>query len=152
MVLFYDEILLWLFVMNIGIAFGAGIYEARIVVSEWANSPSTYRWPDTGQKFWAFVTTIPLTMLCLANLIAAYFFHGVGDNWWLISSIIIVIERIFTFSYFIPKMLKLQQGTASVPKPRLKKIATQWKRLNYIRQTITLIAWISALIAFSLII
>jgi len=40
--LLYDEILLWLFVMNISITFGAGIYEARIIVSEWANSPSTY--------------------------------------------------------------------------------------------------------------
>ena len=150
--LFYDEILLWLFVMNIGIVFGAGIYEARIIVSEWANSPSTYRWPDTGQKFWVFVTTVPLTILCLANLIAAYFFHGVGGDWWLISSIIIVIERIFTFSYFIPKGLKLQQGTESISKPQLKRMATQWNHLNYIRLTITLIAWILALEAFSLII
>ena len=150
--LLYDEILLWLFVMNISITFGAGIYEARIIVSEWANSPSTYWWPDTGQKFWLYVTTVPLTILCIANLVAAWLFHGVGGNWWLISSIIILIERVFTFSYFIPKGLKLQQGTESISKPQLKKMVTQWKHLNYIRQIITLMAWILALIAFSLII
>ena len=109
--LLYVEILLWLFVMNIGITFGAGIYETRIIVSQWVKSPSTYRWPDTGQNFWVFVTTIPLTILCIANLIAASLFHGVGGDWWLISSIIIAIERVFTFSYFIPKGAKLQQGT-----------------------------------------
>ncbi len=27
--------LLWLFVINLGIAFGAGLYEHRIVVSQW---------------------------------------------------------------------------------------------------------------------
>jgi hypothetical protein len=29
------EILLWLFVMNLGIVCGAGIYEARIVIPQW---------------------------------------------------------------------------------------------------------------------
>lgn len=50
---YITEILLWLFVINLGIAFGAGLYEARIIVPQWVNSPSIYRWPDTGPKFWA---------------------------------------------------------------------------------------------------
>jgi hypothetical protein len=29
------EILLWLFVINLGIAFGAGLYESRITVPQW---------------------------------------------------------------------------------------------------------------------
>ena len=29
------EVLLWLFVMNHGIAFGAGLYETRMIVSPW---------------------------------------------------------------------------------------------------------------------
>jgi hypothetical protein len=29
------KILLWLFVINLGIAFGAGLYESRIVVPQW---------------------------------------------------------------------------------------------------------------------
>lgn len=29
------EILLWLFVINLGIAFGAGLYESRTTVPQW---------------------------------------------------------------------------------------------------------------------
>jgi hypothetical protein len=39
-------IVLWLFVINLGIAFGSGLYEFRIVVPQWLSfSPgSGYRW------------------------------------------------------------------------------------------------------------
>jgi len=33
--------LLWLFVLNLGIAFGAGLYEHRIVVSTWVDTSSS---------------------------------------------------------------------------------------------------------------
>lgn len=33
-----STILLWLFAINLGIAFGAGVYEHRIVVSRWISS------------------------------------------------------------------------------------------------------------------
>jgi hypothetical protein len=32
------SILLWLFVINLGIAFGAGLYEHRIVASKWIST------------------------------------------------------------------------------------------------------------------
>jgi len=75
------SLLLWLFVINLGIAFGAGLYESRILVPQWLNgSPEAgYRWnaeaarlPDTGLSFWVYVTTVPLTLLTVANLIAAW--------------------------------------------------------------------------------
>jgi len=65
-----STILVWLFVINLGIAFGAGLYEHRIVVSKWiSNSPESgahwnaeaVRQDDTGRRFWEFVTTVPLT-------------------------------------------------------------------------------------------
>jgi hypothetical protein len=73
------EGLLWLFVIFLGITFGAGIYEERIVVSRWLKSDDSGRhWnataarqDDTGRRFWAFVTTVPLTLLTLANLTVA---------------------------------------------------------------------------------
>ena len=63
--------LLWLLVMNLGVAFGAGIYEGRIVVADWITSssdggihwnPEAARSDNTGLRFWAFVTTGPLTL------------------------------------------------------------------------------------------
>jgi len=32
---YVPEILLWLFVMNLGIAYGAGLYEKRIILPQW---------------------------------------------------------------------------------------------------------------------
>ena len=67
-------IALWLFVINLGIAFGAGVYEHRIVVSRWLSSSlesgvhwnaSAARQDDTGRRFWAFVSTVPLTLSCV---------------------------------------------------------------------------------------
>jgi hypothetical protein len=43
----WKEIVLWLFVINLGVAFGAGIYEARDVIPQWANLPPL-AWPNTG--------------------------------------------------------------------------------------------------------
>ena len=34
----FAKVLLWLFVLNLGIAFGAGLYEARIVIPRWLMS------------------------------------------------------------------------------------------------------------------
>jgi hypothetical protein len=32
---YVPEIVLWLFVINLGIAFGAGLYEKRIILPQW---------------------------------------------------------------------------------------------------------------------
>ena len=67
-----SKVLLWLFVINLGIAFGAGLYEARIEFPQWLiySAESGYHWnaevarqANTGPRFWVFVTTIPLTCL-----------------------------------------------------------------------------------------
>ena len=42
--------LLWVFVVNLGIALGAGVYEQRVVVLQWKNIPSR-EWPNTGLLF-----------------------------------------------------------------------------------------------------
>jgi hypothetical protein len=74
---YIPDVLLWLFVINHGIAFGAGLYEQRIVLPQWFSRSSgsgirvnseAMRNTDTGRRFWAFVTTVPLTLLTLANL------------------------------------------------------------------------------------
>ena len=77
---YIPDILLWLFVINHGIAFGAGLYEQRIILPQWFSRSSesgicvnsaAMRSTDTGRRFWTFVTTVPLTLLTLANLVAA---------------------------------------------------------------------------------
>lgn len=145
------EVLLWLFVMNHGIAFGAGLYETRMIVSPWVASVlrGASRFLDSGPKFWAFVTTVPLTLLTLASLVAAWQTPGARGGWWLGAALITLVERIMTFAYFIPTMLKLQRTQVS-PESKVKTTATRWANLNYVRSALSLAAWIAALKAFSL--
>jgi hypothetical protein len=145
---YVPKVLLWLFVINLGIALGAGIYEQRVVIPQWEHIPPQ-TWPNTGIEFWAYVTTVPLTLLTLANFVAAWVEQGPRRRWWLGAAVISVVERIATFSYFIPTMLWLQ-GTEGLPEAEVQAALSQWLLLDYGRHVLTLAAWLAALKAFSL--
>jgi hypothetical protein len=102
----WKEIVLWLFVINLGVAFGAGLYEAIVVIPQWGHIPPR-AWPNTGLMFWVYVTTVPLTVLTIANLIAAWLTQGPMRFWYLAAVCIVIVERVVTFSYFIPTMVRL---------------------------------------------
>ena len=140
-------IFLWLFIINLGIACGAGLYEARIVIPQWVNMPPQ-TWPNTGLMFWVYVTTVPLTVLTLANLIAAWTDGGARRKWWLIAAVIVSLERIATFSYFIPTMVGLM--SSKLPDVEVKATLSQWLLFNNGRHVLTLFGWLMALKALSL--
>ena len=151
-----NQALLWLFVINLGVAFGAGIYEHRIVASGWLVTPpeSGTHWraeaalrDDTGRRFWAFVTTLPLTLLTMANLLAAWRSSGAIRGWWLAAALAALTDRVFTFGYFIPTMVRLMRAVDST---EAVAVATRWWHLNYLRHAIVLVAWLLALEAFAL--
>lgn len=146
---------LWLFVIYLGVAFGAGVYEHRIVVSRWiAGSPgSDAHWngeaarrDDTGRRFWAFVSTVPLTLLTLASLLFALRASGGVRAWWLTAALIALTDRVFTFAYFIPTMIRLM---AAADSEESVMAATRWTNLNYLRHAIVLAAWLAALKTFA---
>lgn len=153
----WQAITLWLFVINLGIAFGAGLYEHRVVVSRWLGSPSRQReahWhadlarqDDPGRKFWVFVSTVPLTLITFANLYAAVHASGIVRGPWLAASGIELAGRLFTFSYFIPTMIGLMKMLDS---PAAVATANRWQRLNYLRLAIVFTAWVLSLRTFSL--
>lgn len=149
-------IVLWLFVINLGIAFGAGLYETRIVVPQWLGySPeSGYRWnaeaarqSDVGMKFWVYATTVPLTLLTLASLAVAWWTQDVVRNWWLGAATAALVDRGMTFTYFVPTMIKLMRGGAFGESEAATR-ALQWVRLGYVRQAANLVAWLAAMMAF----
>jgi hypothetical protein len=151
-------IVLWLFVINLGISSGAGLYEARIVVPQWIGfSPgSGYRWnaeaarrADVGLRFWVYVTTVPLTLLTLAGLVVAWWTPDSVRIWWLGAAMAAVVDRVMTFAYFIPTMIRLMRVEA-FPESEAAAKALQWVRLGYVRHAATLLAWLAALRAFSL--
>jgi hypothetical protein len=150
-----SEILLWSFVLNLGVVFGAGIYEARISVPRWLG-PSRAAGPgwhaaealrdDTGRRFWAFTTTVPLTLLTLANLWVGWRSADPIRIWWMTAALVALADRVCTFAYFIPRMVSLMRAADS---SESRADMRQWANLNYGRQLLVLVAWLAALKTFA---
>src|SRR5690606_9522535 len=144
----WKEIVLWLLVINLGIAFGAGIYEGRVVIPQWASIPPS-EWPNTGLLFWVYVTTVPLTLLTLAGLVAGWLSQGPMRPWYLTAACIVIVERGATSSYFTPPLLSMTdvEGPADA---QVKATLSQWLLMNHGRHPLTLAGWLAALKALSL--
>jgi hypothetical protein len=93
------------------------------------------------------VTTVPLTLLTLANLVAAWRAPAPVRGWWLAAAIAALADRVITFAYFIPTMMRLMRAPDS---PASVAMAIQWARLNYVRLAMLVVALLTALRAFSL--
>ena len=153
-----SKVLLWLFVINLGVVFGAGLYEARIEFPQWLiyAGEDGYRWSadaarraNTGVRFWIYVTTLPLSLLTLANLVFAWKSTAPNRPWWLGAALTALVDRIFTFSYFVPTMVRLMNDE-NMSQPEAVATAVRWGQLNYLRHAIVLVAWLLALKAFSM--
>jgi hypothetical protein len=147
-------VLLWLLVINLGIALGAGLYESRIVVPDWLVvdaarqwNPEAARHDDTGRRFWVAVTTVPLTLLTLANLVAAWRAPRRLRRWWIITAAIALVERVLTLGYFVPTMVRLMRAEST---QETLSTALQWVQLNHLRHAIVFAALLGALRTFSL--
>jgi len=152
-----SSLFLWLWVINLGIAFGAGLYESRIVVPQWfiALPGAAYQWnaeaarqANVGLEFWIFVTTIPLTVLTLANLFLAFRSRGRMRRVWMVAASVALVERLLTFLYFIPTMVRLMTG--DLPNVEAVAVAQQWIHFNTLRHVMMLVAWLGALKVLSL--
>lgn len=148
------KITLWLFVIILGITFGAGLYEARIVVPEWINTTEAIWNADaannsnTGLRFWVFVTSIPLTLLTILSIVFALKSQGELRKWWGIATIATLVDRIMTFAYFVPAMISLMEyGNSS--EEEIVHSAMFWADFNYVRIAFVFIAWLAAMKAFA---
>ncbi|GEL70867.1 DUF1772 domain-containing protein [Myxococcus virescens] len=145
-------IVLWLFVVVLGIAFGAGLYEHRVTLPRWLDtlgghwSAEAAREDNVGLRFWAFVTTGPLTLLTLASLYFASQATGALRVWWLGAALAALADRLLTFSYFIPTMLRLLEAPDNAA---AVETAVTWVRMNHLRHVLSAGAWFSALQALS---
>jgi hypothetical protein len=153
-----SKLVLWLFVIDLAIALGAGLYESRIVVPQWLpySEESGHRWDadaareaNSGLRFWVYATTVPLTLLTLASLVASFGIQGEARGWWLGAALAALLERGMTFAYFIPTMLRLMGGEG-IPPSQAVTTALQWAYLGYFRHGVTFVAFVAALKALSL--
>lgn len=144
-------VFLALFSGVLALSFGAGLYEHRITLSRWLRDgkwdAEEARRDDVGRRFWGMVSTGPLTLLSLANLYFALHASGEAACWWLWAAGLALVERTFTFAYFIPTMVGLMKpgpGEVAVRK------AQRWRSLNLLRHGLVLAAWAASMRAFAL--
>lgn len=152
------DMVLWLFVVISGIAVGAGLYELRVNVPRWftpiAGSTRSVNVDaitsdDSGRRFWAYVTTVPLTLLTATSCVIAWDPATARDRWWLAGAAVILVERVGTLGYFIPTLLKLLQPER-LSEEKAEEAARRWIRLNRIRSVFAFAGWLAALKALSL--
>ncbi len=148
------RILLWLFVIDLGIAFGAGIYELKVEAPRWVRSTRgsgldgrEARAVNSGMRFWTWVTTIPLTVLTVASFAAVRYAHLDHETkrWWTIAALAAAGERLVAFAWSIPTLMEFTAGTD----PNARATAFRWAQLNWMRQILLLAAWLAALRAFA---
>lgn len=139
-------VLLWLFVLDLGVVFGAGLYEARISLARWLGAngwdAAAARSDDVGRRFWGMAATAPLTLLTLANLYGAWTAPPHLAPWWWTAALAALGDRALTFGYFIPRMIGLLDAPDS---PAIRRRARVWARANYVRLTLVGVAWVAAL-------
>ena len=152
------DIVLWLFVVFSGISVGAGLYEMRVNVPRWFTSArgsamsvnvDAITTDDSGRRFWGYVTTVPLTLLTVASCVIAWNPVTGRERWWLAGAAVMLAERVGTFAYFIPTLLKLMQAE-HLPRGQAEQLARRWVRRNRIRSVLALAAWLAALKSLSL--
>jgi hypothetical protein len=142
------RVALWLLVIFLGMSVGAGLYEARIMVPLWRETPPA-DWINTGTRFWAFVTSGPLTVVLAVSVFLAWRASGPARGWWLAALAVSAVERIATFAYFIPTMYGLQNQTGGLDDPAAS-VFESWVALNHLRHVLSIAAWLLALRAMSL--
>jgi len=145
------KVIIWLLVLFTGVAFGAGMYEARVEVPQWfsvADGATVWQGEvakaaDPGLNFWAFVTTGPITLLTLLSVVLIWKTKGNVRRWWLVVLVFLLVDRIMTFSYFIPTMVELMDG--KLVQVEAVRVAQQWANLNVVRLIASGLSFVAAI-------
>ena len=151
------DILLWAYVVMLGVLTGGALFERLVIVSVWASSPpdSVRNWNsdprnalDPPRRFFKFVTP-PIMLLTLIMFYVAFKSVDPFRCWLLASVILVLVVIISTLAYFATNMhaLSLRRGEGLDSETIVKKTRL-WVSLQYIRLTILILGWMAALQAF----
>jgi hypothetical protein len=123
-------------------------FRSRIDMSRYSFDQGEYKYFEYPLPGIVQQLRVPLTLLTLANLIAAWLDRSIPRKWWLGTAAIVLLERLATFSYFIPAMVSLT--TSELPDQQVNARLSQWLFFNRGRPILTLTGWLMALKALSL--
>lgn len=148
--------LLQSFLAVTGLALGAGVFELRVIIPQWAAEPTAEDIAEaieqsghaaSGKRFWALVGPLVLP-LTAANLVAALRSSGPHRGWWLASSATMAGLSVATATYYVPTLHKLQQPGA-IPEAEVRAVAKRRVDLDYVRIAVGVGAWFAGLRALA---
>lgn len=155
-------IILWLFIVMLGIIIGGGLYEARVLVPLWSsdapssvvsyyqhNTAAPQFAPDQGGRFWIFATPVG-TLLAVATLVSAYWTPGRHRRWRVAAALISLATFVATFAWFVPNIMLLSSASVlTMGADEIARLASLWTTLNWVRAAAMTGAWLAALRALS---
>jgi hypothetical protein len=146
-------IFLVLFILFIQFGMGGGLYESLVIYPRWKKDVRqetlAQKLQDSGQatanrRFWPFISPV-LSLLSIINIVLAWQNTGPARTIWLTASLIIFINRIITFSYFVPTMIRKFEHPEKTEAGQLRRSVQVWTFLSPLRILIELSAWCLAL-------
>ena len=157
------QIILWLFIISLGIEVGAGLYEIFVIVPLWAGSApesviAFYRHNaanpslaiNAGFRFWIFASPL-LMLLSVAVMLSGRRTNPAHRRWRLAAGGLVFLIMCTTFGWFVPNILTLQSEKVLTMNPEtITSIAFWWSHLNWLRAFLAIVAWIFALRSLSL--
>ena len=154
-----SEILLWAFVVMVGILTGGGLFERAVLVHVWSSDPpdSVRSWNanpkyalDPPRRFFMYVT-LPVMVLTPWNAFNAWRSDGPERFWLLLSTGLVVLVIAVTVGYFAPLMLALteRKGEGMDSDTIVRKVRA-WVTLQYFRLGILFLGWRAAIQALRL--
>lgn len=139
-----------LFFFTVTLSMGGGLYEALVIYPGWKHDvhPLTLRGKLqlsgqilAAQRFWPIVSPAQV-LLSLINIALAWRYAGAAHSYWLAAAVAIFINRVFTFGYFIPVMIRKIMQPENIEVSRLQAIVKQWIALSPIRVVVEFFAWV----------
>jgi hypothetical protein len=138
-----------------GVALGAGLFELRVVIPQWASAPAAgvrgamerSGHVASGRVFWPFVgaAVLPLTA---ANVLAAAWSRAPRRRWWLASSATVAGLCGATAYYYVPALHRLTRAE-QMSEDEVRSLVVWRVRLDYVRVAVGAGAWICGLTALS---
>jgi Domain of unknown function (DUF1772) len=158
-----EQILLWIFVVALGIELGGGLYETLVVMPVWVSSPpdsviAFYRHNaanpqfalSAGPRFWMFMTPL-VGLSALAALFSGLRTRPEHRKWRIAGTVLALVVVVATFAWFVPNIIRLNsEAVLTMSGEDVKSLTNWWVRLNWVRAVVYSAGWLAALKAFSI--
>jgi hypothetical protein len=141
--------------LTVTLGLGGGLYEILVIYPGWKHDvdPLTLRsrLQSSGQilaarRFWPIVSPAQV-LLSVVCIVLAWRRCGSMQGYLMAAAVAVFVDRVITFSYFIPVMIRQIMQPENIGALRLRKIVRQWTMLSPIRIVFALFAWIMLVLA-----